>query len=66
MVNLTRGTVILTSPQQIFLRPQPIFCESFESMNMNGSICLVWFIYTFIFDFWGGCGVNYYVCVRVW
>lgn len=26
-INLTRGTVILTSPQQIFLRPQPIFCE---------------------------------------
>lgn len=35
MLNLTRGTVILTSPQQIFLRPQPIFCESFRSVNMN-------------------------------
>lgn len=35
IINLTRGTVILTSPQQIFLRPQPIFCEFFKSMKMN-------------------------------
>lgn len=68
--DLTRGTVKLTSPQQIFLRPQPSFCERFQSMIT--SINDRYFVY-FKFLFWccswrvsGGHMTVSSLCICVW